>query len=318
MMYNYVIFHKSCFDGFASFIVLEKSKKISKNAIIFADVPSTKHIPRDIDGKDIIIMDVAYKYEILKEIVLYAKTVTFIDHHITIHNDVLKLIKTVDKSKINIIYDENECGSSLTWKYFFKHKKLPLFLKYIHANDIGKWDMYKHTYSFITGLKVKYDTNITENNIKRWNGLFDTMTIKKIIKKGKIYKEYEDYLIEGNLNRYSMMSFPSYQIYEHFSDHFTKPGQYKVALSFCPCPDSSILGNRIMKEIDCDFVMFVSPNMEKKEYIISMRSDGVDVGSISKLFGGGGHSFASAMGLSMTKYNIDDLFLKDVLPRQRK
>ena len=38
-------------------------------------------------------MDVAYKYDVLRDIMLKAKSVTFIDHHITIHEDVKRLIK---------------------------------------------------------------------------------------------------------------------------------------------------------------------------------------------------------------------------------
>ena len=59
-MYNYVIFHKGCNDGFASFIILNKSKLISNDAIIYQDVPSAKSVPQRITGKDVIIMDVAY------------------------------------------------------------------------------------------------------------------------------------------------------------------------------------------------------------------------------------------------------------------
>lgn len=320
MIYNYVIYHKGCFDGFASFVILERSGKMSEDAKIFPDVPSAKYPPKDIEGKDVIIMDVAYKYDVLKEIFLSAHSVTFIDHHVTIHDDVLKLKeKYSDKSEnIKIIYDESECGSSLTWKYLHKKKKLPKFLKYIHANDVGKWDLYKNTYSFMAGLEVNYKTEPTAGHLKKWNELFDTETVKRTIKKGRIYREYSGYLLDLNVNKYAMMSFPSNQIYEEFSEYFKKPAQYKVAVSFNPCPDNSLLGNKMMKEINCDFVMFVSPILDRKEYVLSMRSIATDVGSIAKMFGGGGHNLAAACSFPMSRYNIEDLFMKDSLPRQRK
>lgn len=321
--FNYIIYHKGCQDGFSSFIVLEKSGRIDSSAVIFPDVPSAKFPPKGIDGMDVIIMDVAYKYEILKEIFLSANTVTFIDHHVTIHEDVIRIKTELDelnenKSKITIMYDEQECGATLTWKYLYGEKSLPLFLKYIKANDTGTWTRYKHTYNFMASLDVNYKLDLTKENIEKWNTMFDPNVVKKMIKRGKIYREYMDYLLDWNVNRYSMMTFPSELIYEEFSEHFKQPGQYKVALSSCPCPDSSQLGNKMMKEINCDFVMFFSQNLDRQEYVLSLRSSGVDVGSIAKMFGGGGHEFASACSIPMSKYNIEDLFMKNTLPRQKR
>lgn len=319
MIYNYVIYHKGCFDGFTSFIILNESNKISNDAKIFPDVPSAKYPPREIEGKNIIIMDVAYGYNVLKEIFLSANSVTFIDHHVTIRDDVIKLEEEInDKKKIKIIYDIEECGASLTWKFLFKNKKKPLFLKYIYANDVGKWEKYKNTYNFMAGLSVNFKTELTKENVELWKTLFNEDTIKSIIKRGKIYREYITYLMDNNSSKYSMMSFPSDQIYEEFTDYFDKPGQYKVAVSFNSCPDSSQLGHKMMNEINCDFVMFVSPQLDRKLYVLSFRSLIVNVGNIAKMFGGGGHDLASACSISMDKYDIRDLFMRDSLPRERK
>lgn len=319
--YNYVIFHKGCYDGFSSFIILDKSGMIDKDAIIYPDVPSAKISPKNIENKNVIIMDTAYSYDILKNIFELSDSVTFIDHHVTIKDDVSKLTKRFENekdNKINIIYDESECGSSLTWKFLFPNKKLPLFLKYIKANDIGQWNIYKNTYNFMASLNVKFNTDLNKENIQKWNNMFDVNVVKKMIKRGKIYREYVDYILEKNAHKYSMMLFPSDSIYEEFTEYFKQPGQYKVAVSSLPCPDSSLLGNKMVKEINCDFVIFFSQNLDKNEYILTFRSNSVDVGKIAKIFSGGGHKFASACSISMDKYSIDALFMKNSLPRQRK
>lgn len=318
--YNYVIYHRGCYDGFSAFVILDKSGFIEKGATIFPDVPSAKIAPRGIEDKDVIIMDTAYKYDILKEIFRSAKSVTFIDHHITIRDDVTKLKDefTSESKSINIIYNEDECGASLTWHFCYPDKKLPWFLKYIKANDIGKWEMFNNTYNFMAYLNVHFQTELSKENIEKWNTLFDKDTVKRMIKKGRIYKEYIDYMLDTNSNKYSMMSFPSEKIYEEYTEYFKQPGQYKVAVSSMPCPNSSQLGNKMMKEINCDFVMFFTQNLDKKEYILSLRSDEVDVGEIAKIFGGGGHKLASACSIQMDKYSIDDLFMKDSLPRQKR
>jgi len=313
--YDFIIYHKSCIDGFTSFIILNKKMKyIDDDAIIHPDMPSAKLPPNNIDGKHIIIMDVAYKYDVLKEIVERAKSVLFIDHHKTIHDDVMR----IKSNNLEIVYNEEECGASLVWNYFFPKKKVPLFIRYVKDNDIGAWKLYG-TRHFIAGLEVNYDLSISHKNIKKWFELFDKDIVKQLRIKGKTYYEYIGYLLDHNSKKYSMEAFPSQKIYEEFTSFFDKPAQYKVAV-VCGsgCPNTSLLGNKMMEIIDCDFVLFWTLNMDTKEYVVAFRSNGVDVGNIAHMFGGGGHKFASACSFPITRYNITDLFMPQSLPRQLK
>jgi oligoribonuclease NrnB/cAMP/cGMP phosphodiesterase (DHH superfamily) len=263
-------------------------------------------------------MDVAYKYDILKQICNVAKSVVFIDHHVTIHEDVKRLkseLKKNNKSNLEIIYDEQECGSSLTWKYFNKETPMPLFVKYIKDNDIGQWKL-KHTHEFIASLEVEFETNLKRESIRKWNSLFKTHVVNKLIKKGVIYREYINYLSGENAKRYSMEAFPSEKIYKDLSEYFNKPGEYKVAV-FCGggCPSATVLGLKMLETIKCDFVMMWNLNLDRKEYVISFRSKNTDVGRIASAFGGGGHTLASACSFPMSRYNIQDLFFQNSLPR---
>ena len=260
-------------------------------------------------------MDVAYKYNILKSIFKEANSVTFIDHHITIRDDVKKLQDEIQDKNIKIIYDEKECGSSLTWNYLFKNKSMPLFLKYVKDNDIGTWKL-KHTFPFITSLNTKYGTQLNKKNISNWIKLFIKENVVKFINRGKIYMEYVDNLLNENSKRYSLESFPSEKIYEKHSKYFKSPGCYKVAV-VCGngCPNASMLGKKMMETIDCDFVILWNLNLERKEYILMFRSSKVDVGEIASIFGGGGHKLASACFISLSKYDITELFYPKSLPR---
>jgi hypothetical protein len=317
MNFNYAIYHKNCPDGFSSLMVLLKAKRISKDGIIYHDVPSASFPPKEIDNKDIIIMDVAYKYNVLREIFERAKSVVFIDHHVTIIDEVKKLSSMPKyKNKVKIIYDVNESGASLTWKYFFKNKKMPLFIQYIRDNDIGTWKL-KDTKPFIYSLRVRYDIDLKKDIVDKWKELFDDAKVKKVVEIGKIYEEYANSLLEENVRKYSFEAFPSQKIYNDFTDYFEKPGQYKVAVvNGSGCPSTSLLGNKMMETIKCDFVMIWSYQMEKKEYVISFRSNKADVGKIAQMFGGGGHKFASACSFNANKYHIQELFFPNSLPRQ--
>jgi len=313
--YNYVIFHRKCLDGFTGFIILNNTHNIKHSALIYPDVPSATNIPPNITNKDIIIIDVAYKYEILRNIVIKAKSVTFIDHHITIYDDVKRIQNDFSNKKIEVIYNEHKSGATLVWDYFYPDKKRPLFIQFIEDNDIGKWKI-PNVYEFITALHVKYPINLKSETIKKWNKLFKMSTIKKLIKLGTTYMEYKNYIAEEHSKRYSIERFPSTKIYNENQNLFKSPGQYKVAV-YCgsPCPSASDIAKIIFENNNCDFFISWALNLDKKEFVLIFRSKKVDVGEIAKIFNGGGHKLASAGSIKMYNFDITDLFFGDSLPR---
>lgn len=315
MKFDYAIFHKNCLDGYSSLFVFLQSNKIAPNMFIYPDVPSSNNTPPNIKGKRVIIMDVAYKLEVLEKIFELAAHVVFIDHHDSIRNDVLNLSTKYPHTEI--IYDESRSGASLTWKYLFPNKSIPFFIKYIQDNDTGTWKL-KYTKYFILGLQVNYSLDLSKTTLNKWKQLFDPGHVKYLITKGKKYSEYQEYLLDSNSKRYTLESFPSPKIFAEFanSNVFTKPGQYRVAvINGSGCPSGSLLGNMIVEYVNCDFCILWTLHMDKKEYVLSFRSKTVDVGSIAKLFGGGGHKLASACSIPIKNYQITELFGPSSLPR---
>lgn len=315
--YDYVIYHKNCYDGFAGFIVLYYSNQIKKNALIYPDNPYSTTIPPNIKGKNVIIIDVAYNKKILSDIFKLAKKTIFIDHHDSIRDDVLNLTinKTTNeiiKQPNEIIYDENKSGCSLTWEYLYKNQKKPSFIKYIEDNDIGKWK-YKETIPFINALKVSYDAQFSKNNILKWKKLYEDKEVNLLIEKGLLYTEYSNFIANSNMNKYSIKKFPSKEIYEKDKDIFNllkvKVGGYIVAVyNGLPCPDVKTLSSVIFKNVKCDFIIFWSFDLNKNIYILQFRSLKIDVGKIAKIFNGGGHRLASACSISADNFTMLDLF----------
>jgi oligoribonuclease NrnB/cAMP/cGMP phosphodiesterase (DHH superfamily) len=311
--YNFVIYHKKCLDGFAGFILLHKSGLIDKSAIIYPDIPNAKYIPQGIENKKVIIIDVAYSYNILKEIVALADHVTFIDHHITIHDDVKKIQK--ESNNLKVIYDEHKSGATLVYDFLY-HKKYPQFIRFIEDNDIGKWKL-KNVNEFITGLRVLYSTDLNHQNIKHWYKLFQKSEITDLINRGQIYNEYKEYLTGEHSKRFSLELFPSELIYNKFHQEFKKAGQYIVAV-YCgsPCPTINDVSADIFTKYNCDFFISWVLNLDRKEYILTFRSKEVDVGRIAKLFNGGGHKLAAAGSFKTNDYDIRDLFFTESLIRK--
>jgi oligoribonuclease NrnB/cAMP/cGMP phosphodiesterase (DHH superfamily) len=307
--YNYVIYHKRCFDGFTGFLILHESKQIDRHALIYPDVPSATSIPQNLEGKNVIIIDCAYKYNILREIVRRAQHVTFIDHHITIYEDIQKLSKEVNN--LTVYYDKKKSGASLTWKFFNHNKPLPLFVKFIEDNDIGKWEM-KNVYEFITALSVKLEPTPTHQNLKEWKKLYSVKRVNELIKIGKVYMEYKNHISTEHSKRFSIEKFPSEKFYDDNTKLFKKPGQYTVAV-YCgsACPSATDVANKIFDKYKCDFFISWVLNLDRKEYVLTFRSKEVDVGEIAKLFNGGGHTLAAAGSIKMDNFFIGDLFLNN-------
>jgi len=313
MMFDYVIFHRNCPDGYTSFFLLWNAKRISNDAIIFPDIPASKEAPPGIKNKTVIIMDVAYKKTVLNEIFKEAKHVVFIDHHITIRNDVLEILSFYENRHV-VIYDDKKSGATLTWKYFYPHEKTPWFVKYIEDQDIGRWS-YKYTMPFNLALDVNYDMDLSLTTLRKWKKLFLKKEVKKLIKLGKIYTEYQDFLLDQYSKRYSLEGFPGEKIINDYPGAFKEIAQYKVAVSNGPCPNTSLLGKKIVDSGVCDFWIGYTIHLEKKEMVLSFRSSSVDVGEIAKIFGGGGHSKASSCVIPLRQYNITDLFIPESFPR---
>ena len=66
--YDYIIYHNKCIDGFTGFYLFIKTKQWTRKPMVYPDYPFSKEIPKDIDGKNVIIIDVAYDASVIKEI----------------------------------------------------------------------------------------------------------------------------------------------------------------------------------------------------------------------------------------------------------
>lgn len=315
--FNYIIFHSGCLDGFSGFFVAHISGRLTKDVFIYEDVPSTTKIPPNIDGKDIAILDVAYKKEVLEQIFKYAKSVVFIDHHVSIKEDVNELhLKYNNNNSITIVYDEERCGSTLAWRYFFGRQQIPLFLKYVEDQDTGKW-FYPKTKPFIFALRTYYKLSTENKSLNKWFRLLNKENVARLIKKGRYMKRFNDYLVNVNIPKHTIENFPSRTVYSIKPQLFKQPGQYKVAV-YCGhnCPSITDLGSGALERMpEIDFCIMWVYNLDSKRYVLSMRSREIDVSEICKIFNGGGHKLAAACSINSTQLKLDDLFEGESQPR---
>lgn len=281
-------------------VVAKTSNKLAANAFVYADVPSSNEVPPSIAEKTVVIIDVAYNPDLIKDICRLAKHVTYIDHHISY----IKEVKSLQEKNLKIVYKAKYSGCYLAWKFFYPNEHIPKIIKYISDNDTGTWK-YKYTNAVITSLTVSYRTNLKE--IERWFELLDNKIINKLIKKGKVFMEYNEYLLNKSLTQYTTKKFPSKKLKQFFPELNDLP-IYTASVHSGACPTTTQVGNFLSKNTECDFVIIFSFNLEDNKIILSFRSTQVDVGRIAKILGGGGHKYAAACRLDMAMVSISDIF----------
>lgn len=295
---NFIIFHKNCIDGFSGLTVAYMAKLFTHKEQIFAEVPSATAPPLLATDKNVIAIDVAYSYETLMKLCSIAKRVLFIDHHLGTEEILKKELPT----NLKVIYNPNYSGALNAWKYFFPKNAVPIALKYVNDNDIGKWEI-KNTLSFITGCEVLMSLIPSMDNIKKWKFMLkSTALVNKIIKRGKIYEEYKNSLIQENKERATVVEFPGKAVKD------VVKGKYKAAVLNGACPGTTSVANAVLDNIDCDFVIVWSHSVKLNAYFVSFRSRSVDVNEIAKALGGGGHKLAAACKIPADSMNIAELF----------
>lgn len=126
-----VIYHGNCTDGFASAFSAwyYLSKKYPEREVIYYPA-KIGEAPPDVSGKNVIICDYSYKYDVLMSMLSKAKNLLILDHHKTSQADLLHFPEQ------NKIFRMDHSGAYLTWAYFFNEVHVPKLILYVEDNDI--------------------------------------------------------------------------------------------------------------------------------------------------------------------------------------
>jgi oligoribonuclease NrnB/cAMP/cGMP phosphodiesterase (DHH superfamily) len=274
-----VLYHGDCIDGFASaFSAMHyfKQKNKSKKQKKISYIPCQHQKPPPmIDGRNVLICDFSFKYNILKDLIKNANKVLILDHHQSAEKD----LKNIPKE--NKVFRMDHSGAYITWAYFFGEENVPLMIRYVEDNDIWKRSM---------------------NNVKQ--------VISYIMTLSKTYDSYEKLLDD---NYITTTVIPIGDGIQKQNDNCINDGVKKMAVNFILLDNrlyfvgsvnTSILKSEIgnaflIANPDANFAICYSKNEYTGETYISMRSTnmGSDVEEIASKFGGGGHR--NSAGLSV-------------------
>lgn len=263
-----VLYHAFCPDGFGG--AYSAWKKFGKKAE-YIPVSHQSPPPKNLEGKEIYVVDFSYPKEILKQMSDGAESLTVIDHHASAENDV--------KSVANHIFDLDHSGAILAWKYFHENKPVPKLLAYIEDTDLWKFKLpySKEIMSVVSQRNFKFET---------WDGLARDLEDKKIFKsyveKGKTLREQWDKIVEDFASMAEEVEFDG----------------YRVLVANAPSIFKSDVGNLLAKRKPPFAIIWY---YQRGHFNFSLRSDGsVDVSKIAQKHGGGGHKAAASFRMDIS------------------
>ena len=136
MVNNLIIYHQvkpgvDCSDGIVSAWVVQKYLKnnnLTQFDIVdfFGDYYQNQNTPSVEAYHRIFVVDFSYPAEVLLEWRKSTTEIFVIDHHKTAMESLSSLESTILGR--GITFDLNECGATLTWKFFFPEEPVPAFL----------------------------------------------------------------------------------------------------------------------------------------------------------------------------------------------
>ena len=264
-----VLYHKGCEDGFGA--AWAAWRKFGARAE-YIGVNRDGILPENLKGKDVYLLDFVYPLDITKKLLKIVKSLTAIDHHISVEKST--------KLSHHYLYDLNHSGAVLAWKYFHPQKKVPLLLRYVEDVDI--WRL-KLPYTMELGVSLRTYPQlfgVWSKLAQEW-GKSETRTT--YIKEGINMVRYENDLVKHLLKDAERVFFCQ-----------------KRALAInAPVYLASQVGDAMRKK---GFPLGIIWQKKGDKIVVSLRSTNkVDSAEVASHFGGGGHKKAAAFRLPINQ-----------------
>ena len=299
-----ILFHYPCQDGLSSAWVAHyylKNKNKEHELMSVQNNPSYSeefldNLYKKAKDKYVAIFDFSFNLEITQKLKSISKDLIILDHHVT-NSETLK--------DLNYAYfDMNLSGVGLTWNYFYD-EHIPIFLQMIQDRDLWtlKLPMSK---DFCDGLhNVLAGVDGIEKCFDYYDKLLDNKDIEedleiiKYVELGKILRAKKEKMIYNIVKN-------NKKVYNYNFNN----NNYKVKMFNCDHEYASDLGNALCKSDNCDFAVLWRYDHTSEKYWLSLRANNkVDVSTICKTFGGGGHKNASGCTIDKHPNKIFNSFI---------
>jgi len=262
-----VIYHKNCPDGFGA--AWSAWKKFGDQAEYIA-VTHPSFPPKNLKGKEVYMLDFCYPAREMQTVLRDAEKLIVLDHHVS-QKDAMRF-------STDYVFNINNSGAVLAWKYFFPKQKTPKLLLHIEDKDIWKWSL-KGTQEYLVFLEThNFDFKVWDKLIKDFE---DTVKRKSFYEKGLAITSFNKQQIDMLVSSAEYVIFNNRKCLAVNSPVFVSEIGHILALN------SKGIG-----------IVWCKKGNKLK---ISMRSNGkIDVSKIAAKKGGGGHKAAASFSLDIT------------------
>lgn len=308
---NIIIYHSKCVDGFASsWCAKEYYDQIGEEYTFIPIAPNYPNklfknpIPCD-QIKTIMSFDVGYSFDNFKKLFELYPMIKIFDHHKSSYEDIMKGLLTDKELKNYVldkyIFDNNECGATLAWKYFNIDKPVPEILSLIHQRDIWIFNS-KEDEIISQGLYASIHMNDYDHFTKLMN------------KSPEYYREIGNIITE-DIKRKNNCNYPSGANHTiegmrcfilNTTENISDLGNFVCGLKRTTKIEDAD-GNVIVDKTDylTDIALIWRHSYRDNKYHVSLRSnkdrEEIDTTKISSKYGGGGHKSASG-------FTVDNIF----------
>lgn len=284
-MHTTVLFHANCPDGYAAmFACWQQFKDEAQYLPVFYGQP----VPTIPEDHTVYIVDFSYPEAALKALLFQRigqhrrdkPIVIVLDHHASAQQDLTSLQRQ-ELPGLFIHFDMEECGASLTWKYFHgfdsvekpDFKPLPTFFQYVRDRDLWQWKLPDSKPISLAYWMIDKDPLSIEQFAQ---DLDEAKGYHRIVTQGAAMQLYADSLVREQAGRALRMTLAGHEVpVVNTTTLFSEVGDYLCT-----------------QHPDVPFVAYYFDRDDKRQWGLRSRG-GFDCSVVAKQYGGGGHPGAA-------------------------
>jgi oligoribonuclease NrnB/cAMP/cGMP phosphodiesterase (DHH superfamily) len=130
---KYVIYHAHCPDGFMAAYIA--NRYFRGQDVQYIPMNYQQPIPEFAPDDELFVLDFSFKRDMMQKLMDQGVSVVVLDHHKTAEEELTPFICD------QVIFDAEECGATLAWKYFFPNQEMPRLIEYVKDRDLWQWKL---------------------------------------------------------------------------------------------------------------------------------------------------------------------------------
>lgn len=287
-----VIYHANCADGFTAAWAVRQAMDAEFHPGVYGEAPP------EVAGRDVILVDFCYPFEVLMRLGRSARSVLVLDHHksaeasLTTENryfgqggmahvvrldnlpdarqawDYYSANASVGSGIVCALFDMNRSGAGIAWDFFHPGKARPAFLDHVEDRDLWRFAL-QHTREICATVHSHPYT------FQAWDALAAETTYS-MYQQGLVLERAraKDVAEQVALSRRELVI-----------------GNYRVPVASIPRALVSDAGHLMGK--GRPFAACYYDTAAGRVFSLRSTPDAVDVSEVAALYGGGGHARAA-------------------------